>query len=225
MPTVDCIISTYNRASHFLPRAVLSVQNQTHTDWLLTIADDCSTDRTRLIAEAFRQEDPRVQYVCTPKNSGFQSVPKNLAIRATSAPMIAYLDDDNEWTPDHLAELVATLQKHHADLVYGAREFVNDPVHPHPKPMLLGDKMYWNLPQIMTWVPQLLGAMNWVDTSDMLHTRALLKRIGGWNESARQGADWDLIRRVASAGATVVNVPKVLTKYYWHSAGHKGVGG
>ncbi len=232
MPTVDVVLSTYNRAQHFLPRAIRSVLAQTHADLILWVCDDCSTDDTARVVRAFAKEDPRVRYLCTRQNDGYQCVPKNLGIRAGAAPLIAYLDDDNEWYPDHLARLVAALEGHiergtwgvrqGADFAYAARTYANDPHELCPEPPLLGDQMPWGIAQITEWDPRRIRYENWIDTSDILHTRQAIQHLGGWNEACRKAADWDLMQRAAALNLKVVNVPEVLTTYFWHGADNVG---
>lgn len=222
MPTVDVIVSTYNRANHFLPRALRSVLAQTHRDLILWICDDCSIDGTARLARTLAKEDPRVRYLCTPQNDGYQCVPKNLGIRAGAAPFVAYLDDDNEWHPDHLARLVAACADAGADFAYAARTYANDPAHPCPEPPLLGAQMPWGIHQITPWDPRRIRYESWIDTSDILHTRLAIQRLGGWDEGCRRAADWNLMQRAAAADMHVVNVPEVLTTYYWHGTDNLG---
>ncbi len=212
MPTVDCIISTYNRAEHFLPRAVRSVLTQTHRDLVLWIADDCSTDQTARLARQWIREDPRVRYVCTVQNSGYQCAPKNLAIRSGDAPYIAYLDDDNAWAPTHLERLLSVIGE--AEIAYCAREWRNDPRFPAENPPILGAVEAQNN---WPWDPRRIHFENWIDTADILHTRETIVKLNGWNETVRRAADWDVMRRAADAGMRVVHLPEVLTTYYWHS--------
>jgi len=213
MPTVDCIISTYNRAEHFLPRAVRSVLTQTHRDLVLWIADDCSTDHTARLARQWMREDPRVRYVCTPQNTGYQCGPKNLALRAGNAPLVAYLDDDNAWAPTHLERLCGALSTG-GDFAYCARTWANDPVYPAEKPPILGSPPAMNN---WPWDPRRIHFENWIDTADILHTREAGLRLGGWDESCRRAADWNLMQRAADAGMRVIHLPEVLTTYYWHN--------
>lgn len=217
MAQVSVIISTYNRAEHFLPRAIRSVLAQTFQDFELMVVDDFSTDNTTAVVREFCRQDPRVMYECTPQNTGYQCAPKNLGIRSTTAPLVAYLDDDNEWLPDHLGHLVAALGD--ADLVYCAREYRNDPDRPHPSPPHLG--IYGNLNN-QPWDPTRIHFSNWIDTSDILHTRESILKLGGWNETIRRAADWELMRRYAAAEMRVRHLPEILTTYYWHDDGNLG---
>ena len=215
MTRVAVIISTFNRAKHFLPRAIESVLAQTYRDWTLWIVDDCSRDGTSQVVAAFMARDERVNYVCMPQPSGYQCGPKNLGIRSSESELIAYLDDDNEWLPNHLEVLVRALDAEQADLVYAGREYRNDDTFPHPECPCIGTFQEHNN---QAWEPARLQFENWIDTSDILHTRALAVKLGGWNELVRRAADWDLMKRVALADFKVIHVPEVLTVYYWHEA-------
>jgi len=51
-------VPVYN-GEEFLKEALLSIQNQTYKNWECNIVNNCSTDRTREIAEEFVQKDNR----------------------------------------------------------------------------------------------------------------------------------------------------------------------
>jgi glycosyltransferase involved in cell wall biosynthesis len=52
---VTVIITTYNRA-HLLPRAIMSVLNQTYQNFELIIVDDALTDNTEEVVESFTEK-------------------------------------------------------------------------------------------------------------------------------------------------------------------------
>ena len=212
MPKVSVIISTYNRAKHYLPRAIDSVLAQTFQDFELLIVDDASPDQTAKLVRQYASRDTRVTYHCTPMNSGYQCRPKNIGLQAAKGELIAYLDDDNEWLPQHLERLVAELGD--ADVIYCGREYRNDPVEPCEHPPVLGTLVEFNN---QPWDPQRLKFHNWIDTSDLLHKIEVTQRLQGWNENRRRTADWELMQRIAQAGFKVKHLPEILTIYYWHA--------
>jgi glycosyltransferase involved in cell wall biosynthesis len=61
-PKVTVITPVYNGA-RFLAEAIESVQLQTFADWEYVIADNCSTDGTREIAESYAAADKRIRLV------------------------------------------------------------------------------------------------------------------------------------------------------------------
>jgi hypothetical protein len=92
------VIPAYN-ARPTLRRAVLSVLHQTAGDFELVVVDDGSTDGSRNVVP----DDPRVRVV-TQENRG-EGPARNAGIEAARRAWVAFLDADDAWHPDHLAEL------------------------------------------------------------------------------------------------------------------------
>src|SRR6185369_13429688 len=68
-PKVTISIPAYNYA-HYLPDAIESVLNQSFSDFELLVIDNCSTDNTREVVEAYIAHDKRVRYICNESNIG-----------------------------------------------------------------------------------------------------------------------------------------------------------
>ncbi|MBI3551268.1 MAG: glycosyltransferase family 2 protein [Elusimicrobia bacterium] len=100
-PSVSVVIPTYNRARR-AAAALRSVLAQTDGDFECWVVDDGSTDDTRTVLSAFK--DPRLHLVFNGTNQG-QHVCRNQAIRASSAPWIAFLDSDDLFLPERLCRL------------------------------------------------------------------------------------------------------------------------
>ena len=99
VPAVSVIIPTYNRA-HLLRRTLNSVLAQTLTDFELLVVDDCSSDDPAAVVAEFN--DPRLRYLRQPENAGVAAA-RNRGLREARAPLVAFLDDDDEWFPHKLA--------------------------------------------------------------------------------------------------------------------------
>jgi hypothetical protein len=118
MPRVTIIISTYNR-SDVLRCAIATVQLQTFQDWELIVVGDACTDDTADVVAAFR--DPRIRFTNRETNFGEQSAPHNDGFAMAKGSLVAYLNHDDLWFPNHLDSLVRCLDKTGADLVYALR--------------------------------------------------------------------------------------------------------
>lgn len=122
-PKVSLIIATYNRAA-LLPRAVNSVLSQTCDDYEIIIVDDCSTDDTQDVIRTFA--DPRVRPFRHEVNRGAAAA-RNTGIAQARGDYIAFLDDDDECTPNRLADQVSVLNSRpDVGMVYGWIEEIND---------------------------------------------------------------------------------------------------
>jgi hypothetical protein len=118
LPRVSVIIATYNR-SDVLRYAIASVQFQTFDDWELIVIGDGCTDDTASVMTEFK--DPRIRFVNLPENLGEQSGPSNRGFEMARGELIAYLNHDDLWFPDHLDALVRHLDDTKADLVHALR--------------------------------------------------------------------------------------------------------
>lgn len=106
---------TYNRADT-IDRAISSVRSQTIQAWELLIVDNSSSDNTLQIISSYQNIDPRIKLFII-DNKGIIARSRNLAIKASNSPFIAFLDSDDFWYPDKLSESLKSLQ-YGADIVY-----------------------------------------------------------------------------------------------------------
>jgi len=103
MPTVSVVVPTYNR-SEVLPRAVDSVLEQTYEDFELVVVDDGSDDGTLTLLDSY--DDPRLRVITHGTNRG-ANVARNTGIEHANGEFVAFLDSDDEWHPDKLAQQLA----------------------------------------------------------------------------------------------------------------------
>lgn len=101
------VIPTYNRAI-LLPRAIQSVIDQTMSDWELIIVDDGSTDNTKQVVGQYR--DPRIKYVYQENQE--RSAARNRGIQEAKGEWICFLDSDDEFPIDRLAQLEKSIASH-----------------------------------------------------------------------------------------------------------------
>ncbi|MGR9051735.1 MAG: glycosyltransferase family 2 protein [Gammaproteobacteria bacterium] len=103
---ISTIIPSHNRCFE-LHRALSSVMAQSHVSDEVIVVDDGSTDAT---AEMLRNEFPGVVYRYQP-NQGV-SAARNEGIRLARGQWLAFLDSDDEWLPDKLANQIDKLTEH-----------------------------------------------------------------------------------------------------------------
>ncbi|MBP6823934.1 MAG: glycosyltransferase [Acidobacteria bacterium] len=113
-PKVSVIIPAYNSAL-FIAATIRSVLDQTYGNYEVIIVDDGSTDDTLQVLNTFVPSS--CDFVEKPirvfsKSNGGPASARNLAIRNSTGKYIAFLDGDDLWTPDKLAEQVAFLEQH-----------------------------------------------------------------------------------------------------------------
>lgn len=94
---VTAIIPTYNR-SHLVGRAIESALAAIGPGDEILVADDGSSDDTPAVVEAFGSP---VRLLRLPH--GGAAAARNAAVAAAKGPLVAFLDDDDEWFPDKIA--------------------------------------------------------------------------------------------------------------------------
>ena len=100
MPFFSVVIPLYNKESH-ITGTLQSALKQTFTDFEIIIIDDGSTDNGGKMVSNIN--DSRILYHKT-KNSGV-SAARNKGISLSSGEVIAFLDADDYWEPNHLSVL------------------------------------------------------------------------------------------------------------------------
>ncbi len=119
------VITIFLNGDAFLAEAIESVLAQTCDDWELLLVDDGSTDRAPHIAQDFAARFPeKIRYLEHEggANRGM-SASRNLGLRHARGEFISFLDADDVWRPEKLAEQRELLQRHpEAAYVYGPLE-------------------------------------------------------------------------------------------------------
>jgi hypothetical protein len=92
---VITIISTFRRPE-LVKRAVASALGQDVDGHHVIVVDDGAGLPDDLAA------DDRVSWLSLPVNTKAAGVVRNVALRVSDSRYVAFLDDDNTWTPDHL---------------------------------------------------------------------------------------------------------------------------
>lgn len=106
-PRVSVIMPAYN-AERFIARAIESVLSQTFPDWELIVVDDGSTDGTAEVLADLT--DPRIRMIR--QANGGEAVARNRGLDAVTGEYVAFLDADDLYLPNALADMVQYLNTH-----------------------------------------------------------------------------------------------------------------
>lgn len=198
-PLVSVVMPMFNRAG-IVGEAIASVLAQTYPNFELIVVDDGSSDDSVATVRGF--DDPRIRLIELGENQGV-TVARNTALRAAQGEIIAYLDSDNTWDDRFLAAHVgALLELPNADMIYsGVLLYSGHATEPYAI-------RYGHLHRA------LLENKNYIDNNIIVHRRAFLDRLGGFDENLRRYVDWDLILRATELGR-VYSVPMLLCHYYY----------
>lgn len=101
-PTISVVIPLYNKLD-YIERCLQSVFDQTCDDYELIVVNDGSSDGSGELAESLMRPDDTIIHQ---DNAGC-SAARNRGWQAASSDLIAFLDADDEWLPEHLETLAA----------------------------------------------------------------------------------------------------------------------
>lgn len=113
--TVSLIMPVYN-AEHCLKRAVDSVLAQTYPDLELILVDNCSTDRSGVMCDAYAQADARIRVLHQPCNGG-PGPARNAAFKAVQGEYIMFIDSDDRMDTKMVETLHSEIRDSGCDLV------------------------------------------------------------------------------------------------------------
>jgi len=194
IPTRDCL--------DFLPAALNSVDAQ-RCDLEIIVVDDASRDGT---SDWLRAHRPDVRLLEGEGRGPARA--RNNAIAAAKAPLIAFLDADDLWTPGKLRRQIA------AHVAHPQASFsFTDYTHVDLTGRDLGRAFnFWSFrpPSEKEYAPLALAetillGCNLVGASTVVARRDALLCAGGFAEDLPSAEDWDLWLRLASAGDVLVS--------------------
>ena len=99
---------SYNTAK-YISDSIKSVISQTYSNWELLIVDDCSTDQTESVIAPFLG-DKRIRYFKNSQRRG-AAMSRNYALREAKGRWMAFLDSDDLWKPNKLANQISFMKK------------------------------------------------------------------------------------------------------------------
>lgn len=125
-PFFTIVVCTYNRQRK-LSRALDSIQSQSCTDWEVVVVDDGSTDATGALLDRYQESCSALTIASHRQNRGV-SAARNTGIGNANGRYITFLDSDDEYTPNHLANRKKILQGDPGiQLLHGGLSVVGDP--------------------------------------------------------------------------------------------------
>lgn len=94
-PLVSVIIPSFNREA-LIGDTLLSVQNQSYSNWECIIVDDGSTDRTRQVVQDFTSQDQRFKFFERHQKPKGAPTCRNIGIEKSVGEYIMFLDSDDQ---------------------------------------------------------------------------------------------------------------------------------
>lgn len=201
-PVVSIIMPAFN-ADRFIAETIRSVRTQTFDAWELLVVDDGSTDGTAQVVETF-SKDLRIRLL-RQKNAGVAAA-RNSALKNARGEWVAFLDADDVWCPEKLAEQVKAVERQpQANLV-----FTNYYLWDGERDLELRFKS-GKFPACD--FERRLIFYNLFGMSSVLLRRDALERVGEFDQQVAPAEDWDLWLRLADDGLRAAGVDKPLLRY------------
>jgi GT2 family glycosyltransferase len=205
MTDISIVVPTRNRAAR-LAALLASVQDQEAPPFEVIVVDNASTDRTlAVVGEADADLDAHIRAIHLPQPLG-PAVARNRGWRAAHGELVVFTDDDVVARPGWLAAIAAAHELDPEAVIQGRTE---------PDPREIHKLAAFSRSQRAT------GPGPWFQTCNIAYPRALLERLGGFDESFWEaaGEDTDLGWRAIEAGARVIYEPNALN---WHAIHEPG---
>jgi len=209
---ISCIVTSYNNQST-LSAALNSVLNQTLPVAEIVVADDGSTDGSRDIIRAFSEKYDCIRPIFRSDNLGV-AANRDLAIRSSQQPFVTHLDGDDRFSQRKIEREWLALGGQKNSVAYSLiasvcenkwwRTRVLDP----SETVRENDKAFTCLIERKGAIPR-----------DMLMSRDLFERAGGFNHSIPIYEDWDFKLRLAQCADQWLSSGVVGTLYFQHSHG------
>jgi glycosyltransferase involved in cell wall biosynthesis len=215
-PRVSIVTATYRRPL-VLRAAMGSVLAQDMPEWEHIVVGDGCADDTEAVVRGFG--DPRIRWHNLPANSGGQSAPNNAGVALARAPLVAFLNQDDLWFPDHLSTALAFHAETAAAISVSPMLVLADGSRAEGPPDPRRDVLRaegWTKDR--AWRPEVFYlASCWVAS------RAAIERVGPWADAAQTrlspSAEW--LWRASRRGVPVALRPRA-TVLCIHAAARRG---
>lgn len=219
IPHVSIIMANHN-GGRYVTQAVRSVLRQTLTSLELIFSDDGSTDDSPALASAAAENDKRFVFLRSNAPTG-PAAARNRALAAARGQWIAIVDSDDWIHPTRLETLIGAAERDKADIItddllvfYEGRA---RPAHGHLEGALA-------------------AAPSWLDAYAYVHAnlgkpkspalgylkpilrRSLLDTPQPYDETLRNGEDYELVFRLLCSGSKLRLYPDPLYFYRKHTA-------
>ena len=197
MPFFSVIIPLYNKENHIL-QTLNHVLEQSFSDFEIVIVDDGSTDNSLQLAENVK--DRRIK-IFRQQNQGAAAA-RNTAMKNASGQYFCFLDADDDWKPNHLAQLFETIKKFPVAGMYCARYQTKVSEH---RVLKINFK---DLPNGLTGYVKNFFENSLVYrvalTSAVCIPKRVFEEIGGFDEAISSGQDLDCWIRIALKNKVVI---------------------
>jgi len=197
MPRVSVVIPLY-RKEDTIGRCINSILNQTMKDFEVIVVFLSNNDSPSIGNEIMvdRHSDSRIRAIA--QDGCGVSAARNQGVKEAKSDLIAFLDADDEWTPEHLEVLLRLRGEYPQAGAYGTACYITDGTelwqanYSPAIPTGLWEGVldnYWKVADQRYFPP--------LSTSNLIIPKNVFWEIGGFNIGMTKGEDLDLWGRIA----------------------------
>jgi len=199
-PKISIVTPVYNPKVKWIKSAIESVKSQVYDNWEFCLADASTKEDVKKCLEEYASQDQRIKVKFLRENGGI-SANSNEALSLATGEFVAFLDHDDELSPDALYEVVKHLQAYpDTDVIYSDEDKI-DLMGKRSNPFFKPD-----------WSPDLF--FSYMYTCHLsVYRKKILDDIGGFRKMYDGSQDYDLMLRVIEKTDRIYHIPRVL--YHW----------
>lgn len=208
-PLVTVRIATFNRGRMVADRAIASALAQTYERLEILVIGDACDDATAAAVRSVK--DPRVRFLNLPARGLYPPLPHqrrkvagahpmNVAVSLAAGDWIAPLDDDDEFTSDHVEVLLDEARSGRFEMVYSRSESERAPDQ-------------WEIHGV--W-PLTQGEISHGSVLYSAGLRFMRYSMTCWKR--RQPADWNMWDRMQRIGVRIGFLEQVTFRHYLSNA-------
>ena len=209
-PLISVLTPVHDPPPHMLEEAIVSVREQTFTNWELCLVDDGSADPEVIaVLERYAASDPRI-HLERHEVAGGISAATNAALERATGEYVALLDHDDALAPDALAQVADEVAAQpDLDMIYSDEDVIGDDglIEHHPKP---------------GWSPEHMSALMYTCHLGV-YRRELAVDVGGFRSQFDGCQDYDFVLRLMEWTDRIAHIPRNL--YHWRAHAMSTAGG
>lgn len=199
-PVVSIVLPSYN-GKKYIRESIESVLAQTFPYWELVLVDDCSTDGTGAVMDAYASKDSRIRVI---HNATNQRLPRslNIGFRETWGEYLTWTSDDNRYLPRAIEVMVRALEAEPAvPMVSAEMEYIDE-----SGTVTGGYPVYEDH---FIWAEDMVGAC-------FMYRREALTKVGEYDPAKVYVEDYDYWLRIRVTMGEIKRVSEMLYQYRRH---------
>lgn len=187
-PLVSVVVPTRDRP-RLLRDALESVARQSYRNWEVIVVNDGGAEVASVVRSLAPQAATRTRLLENDSSQGVARA-RNRAIDAARGAILAFLDDDDLFLPEHLATLVDAMAPSGAPVAYTESSAVEERIEEGRRIEIRRGIAYQ-----YRYSRALLLVRNMIPTANWGMRRECFQRWGGFDDSLACAEDWDLLLR------------------------------